>query len=355
MYDNIYTNNVDYGGTLEKQFSIDMKESNGISIASGYFGASQISDFQDRLVKIGKKGTCRILFGMIYHKGVRQEQLDALTTLDSRLRLDNPTNGVYISRKEYHGKIYKLEFNHKDKIYVGSSNFSSYGFSKRDECTIQVSNESTVTGISGYIDYLFNRDTTSPLSKVDLNRNRPATSTKKTLNDCEISSAEYPHTKTIVGSCSVQLRVDDQPASSLNLFFDKGRKNQNGQYSPRPWCEVELTSTSKERKSDFYPNSKLIDADGGKKSRSGEFIAYVKNEDKYYRVNMKVHADGGKNISSSKESGGRSTLGQLIKGNLEKAGVLKKNERITSDTLHDYGKDFIEFKKLNNGEFIIEF
>lgn len=355
MYENIYTNNLDYGGTLEKQFSEDMNHSNGISIASGYFGSSQISDFKDRLIKIGKNGTCRILFGMVYHRGVREDQLKALNSLDSALRSDNPKNGIYISRKEYHGKIYKIESNKKDCVYIGSSNFSSHGFKKRDECTIKVTDEDTAFGISNYINYLFNRDTTSPLSKVDLNRNRPSTSTKQTLDDCEIKSDEYPHTKTVIGTCSIELRVDDQPASSLNLFFDKGRKNQNGQYSPRPWYEVELTSTSKERKSNFYPKSELIDADGGKKSRSGEFIAYIKNKNKYYRVHMAVHADGGKNISSSKKSGGRSTLGQLIKGNLENAGVLKKNERITSEILNDYGKNYIEFKKLNDNEYIIEF
>ena len=73
MYDNIYTNNADYGGTLEKQISIDMKDSIGISIASGYVGASQITDFEDRFIEIGKKGTCKILFGMIFHSGLRQK------------------------------------------------------------------------------------------------------------------------------------------------------------------------------------------------------------------------------------------------------------------------------------------
>jgi len=355
MYDNIYTNNADYGGTLEKQISIDMKDSIGISIASGYVGASQITDFEDRFIEIGKKGTCKILFGMIFHSGLRQKQLDALNALDSKLRSDNPTNGIYISRKQYHGKIYRLELNQKDKIYVGSSNFSADGFSKRDECTIQVSNENTIIGISNYIDYLFDRETTSPLSEVDISKKRSVTSTKSTLDDFEIDSSKYPHTKAIIGVCRIKLRVDDQPASSLNLFFGKGRKNQKGQYSPRPWYEVELAPTSKERKNIFYPESKLLNTEEGKKSRSGEFVAYIKTKEKYYQVHMEVHSDGGKNISSSSKSGGRSTLGQLIKGNLESAGILKKNERITSEILYDYGKDYIEFKKIGDKEYIVEF
>jgi hypothetical protein len=361
MYNNIYTNNSDYGGTLEKQFSLDIKDSNEIFIASGYFGKSQLSSFKERFIKIGKKGTCKILFGMIYHKGVRQEQLDELNALDSCLRADNPENGIYISRKECHGKIYKLKLNQKDKVYVGSSNFSSYGFSKRDECTIQVNDENTITGISNYIDYLFKRDTTSPLSEVDLNRNRSATTfTKKGLKDFEIDGSEYPHAKDIIGTCRIKLRVDEQQASSLNLFFGKGRKNTDGLYSPRPWYEVEITSQKKDR-NEYYPKSnpkhpgKKTKSGGDSKSREGGFIAYAEADGKYYQINMKVGADNGKDIYSSSESGGRSTLGQLIKGKLERKGVLKKNERITSDILHDYGKNFIELKKINDKEYIIEF
>ena len=52
---------------------------------------------------------------------------------------------------------------------------------------------------------------------------------------------------------------------------------------------------------------------------------------------------------------GRFTFGQYIKGQLEEAGVLRVGERITSDTLENYGKNFIEFKKISDNEYIIEF
>ena len=129
----------------------------------------------------------------------------------------------------------------------------------------------------------------------------------------------------------IKLRVDNQPASSLNLYFDKGRKTKNGLYTPRPWYEVELTASAVEYRNPFYPKSEKREE--GKKSRQGSFNVYIKEGEDFYMLKMKVASDNGKAIMSSSENGGRQTLGSYIKGKLESAGVLKFGERITSDVL----------------------
>ena len=108
MSSSLITNEKDFGGKLYKQFSQDLASSNGLLVASGYFGADLVSDFEEKLVKLGKNGPCKILIGMVYHSGVKEKQLESLKSIDKKLRDDNPENGVYIRRKQYHGKIYKL-------------------------------------------------------------------------------------------------------------------------------------------------------------------------------------------------------------------------------------------------------
>ncbi|MDQ7072765.1 MAG: hypothetical protein Q9N32_03635 [Gammaproteobacteria bacterium] len=92
-----------------------------------------------------------------------------------------------------------------------------------------------------------------------------------------------------LGVCEIKLRVDDQPASSLNLYFDKGRKNSNGLYAPRPWYEVEITASKEDRENEYYPQSKL--KRGSKKSQHGEFTAYAEDNGEYYRFDMVVCSD----------------------------------------------------------------
>lgn len=362
MSDELITNEKDFGGRLYKRFSADLASSNGLLVASGYFGADLVSDFEEKLVKLGKKGTCKLLLGMVYHSGVGKKQLETLKSIDTKLRNDNPDNGIFIRRKQYHGKIYKLNSNTDFKIYIGSSNFSNSGFKSRTECNIEIENDKTKKDIDSFLDFLFTDSATEKFSDVELFlKDRKRTEITRGLKNCEIDISEFPDESRAIGLCKIKLRVDSQPQSSLNLFFDKGRKNPNGLYSPRPWHEVELTADSNELKHEHYPKSNLlhpgqITSSGNlSKSREGNFIAYAKDNGKFYRMKMKVHADNGKNISSAKESGGRATLGELIKGKLERAKVLSFRERITSDTLHEYGRDTIDLIKISDNEYIIDF
>ncbi len=90
--------------------------------------------------------------------------------MDNALIAMNPGSGVFISRVEYHGKIYELG----DRVFVGSSNFSENGFKSRLECNIEVSETETRRETKEYLDFLFLLDTTERLQKVEL-RKRQAT------------------------------------------------------------------------------------------------------------------------------------------------------------------------------------
>lgn len=352
----IFTNHKKFGDTFFTEFSNKVKHADSLLIASGYFGTSAIEDFKNSMIKIARRKECKILLGMIFYEGVTIKQKDALESLDAKLRKISPNSGVYISRKPYHGKIYKFSIEGSDSLYLGSSNFSKEGFASRLECTSLIKDISTSQDVSNFLNFLFNADTTSELSKVDLpikRRKKESIVASKLLEDYEISSSDFPDVKSAMGICKILLRVDDQPASSLNLFFDKGRVNKSGKYAPRPWYEVEITARRSEIKNPFYPKSILNKE--GKKSRSGSFYAYIKDEDSYFKIKMGVYSDNGKAISSHADSGGRETLGHFIKGKLERVGVLAKGERITSDTLDAYGRNYINLIKISDKEYILDF
>jgi NgoFVII restriction endonuclease len=341
----IFTNDKAYGGSFKTQFLARLKTANRLTVATGYFGANLIEEIQPKLIEVSQRGRCRILLGMAFHAGVTSRQKNCIDQLDLKLRDANSESGIYISRKDYHGKIYQVD----NEIYLGSSNFSKEGFETRWECTARINDRPTSKVTEAYLDYLFSQPTTARLSEVALG---PITPTKPKTHLRNYRISKIP-SLPVVGQMDIKLRVDEQPASSLNLFFDKGRKNKFGLYAPRPWYEVEITTEKQDYTNPVYPPSVPLATDG--KSRNGTFIVYIIDGKAIYKLEMKVASDNGKAIMTSEASGGRKTLGEYMKGRLEATGVLKRGERITSETLEAYGRDTVTLKKLSNTEYIFEF
>ena len=364
MKSSLITNHKDFGGDFGEQFSKDLSLSNGFQVATGYFSHDVITGSEEMLVRLGKNGSCKLLLGMAFQKSPAERQLDAIKSLDTKLRENNPDNGVYITRERYHGKIYKFSYEDDYKIYLGSSNFSNSGFDTNTECNIEVDNVATKNDVNSFMDFLFHDKDTYTFSEVELYlRQRKKTKPPKSniiegLESCLIESNEYPHNKKHIGIAKIKVRADEQSSSSFNLCKSIGRKNKMGVYKPRPWYEVEIASIEDDLKNEFYPKSVLKHPGGitsqGKPqlAREGHFTAYAQDNGKYYRIKMRVHSDKGKNISSSDD---REILGELIKGKLERANVLSVPEVITSDTLHEYGRDTIDLIKISDDEYIIDF
>jgi len=174
---------------------------------------------------------------------------------------------------------------------------------------------------------------------------------KDLIKDFLIEEFDFPSEEQILGACEIELRVDKQTKSSLNLSFGSGRMNKTGRYQRRPWLEVELSASASEINNEFYPKSELISPN--RKTKKGSFKAYLKYLNNYYCLEMKVHADNGKNISS--RSGGRAALGLIIKGKLIEKKCLNFGDLITLETLKNYGRNTIEFHKLSSENYILKF
>lgn len=359
MSEALFTN-LDSSSKFEIEFKKNLKLTNNLTIASGYFGASTILDFEDDLVDISRKGQCKILLGMIFHQGVTKKQNEALIRVNEKIRSVNEDSGIFISTTPYHGKIYNFNFHEGDSnLYLGSSNFSQDGFASRNECTALISDHNIKQKVENYLTNLFSTKLCLRLEEVEL---RSATKSKtkkpsKLLEDYQIQAVDFPDITEAQGVCPIKLRVDSQPESGLNLYFGAGRRNQNGKFEPRPWYEIEIGAQRKDYENPYYPESKPNPRPNSPRSRSrlGAFTAFAEDDGKFYKFNMKVSADNGKNIASAEESGGRATLGKFIKGKLEKAGLLQEGELITSEMLYEFGNDTIELHKLDSNRYIIKF
>lgn len=332
---------------FDKQILKNIKKFDILEIATGYFGSEIIERFEKDLIEISKKGHCKILIGMIFHGGVNKRQKQTLEKINKKLRKVNDKSGIYILREEYHGKIYRFKNNKDETIYVGSSNFSNEGLSKRLECNIPVIDQKSKENVSNFINFLFSHERTSNLENVELKLKRKKRKIiKKTLSNYRRPPNLYPKENPI-SETKIQLRPNLQPRSSLNLCFDKGRKTKkNGQtiWIPRNWYEVEIT-TKKEEHTKDYPR--------------GEFKAWVKDNGSVYELDMitsggdvpKKRIKGYKDIMTRE----REVLGELIKGKLHRQGHLEENDPVTLEVLQNYGRDYISLKKIRDKVYFLEF
>ena len=282
---------------------------------------------------------------MIYHEGVGKEQKRVLLDLHRDLRNINSDSGVYVSLTPYHGKVYRFYSDAEESIYVGSSNFSASGFYTNSEFNAKLEDPLTKSEVVGFLRYAFNTSNNfvAPLDKVELLvkstkvGSSVTNAARNTLEQFRIKKSDFPSMPAL-SSTVIKLRVDQQPNSSLNLFFDRGRKTSGGIYTPRPWFEVEVTTTKAERNQNAdYPK--------------GEFVAYVKDRG-YFKIPMITASDGFKAIASR---GNRAILGEFIKGKLQRLGFLQLYERVTAETLMEYGNDTFILEKIADKEYYMKF
>ena len=131
-------------------------------------------------------------------------------------------------------------------------------------------------------------------------------------------------------------RVDAQQKSNLNAFFGKGRKSKStGKVSPRDWYEVEIIVDKGTRNNPVYPQ--------------GDFTAYTDDGSNFP---CRTEGDYHKNLRSKKDL---KILGRWIKGKLIQSGALQEFDPVTSQTLQNYGRNYIRLYKLSDSDYFLEF
>ncbi|WP_318312570.1 restriction endonuclease PLD domain-containing protein [Flagellimonas crocea] len=338
----MYTNVQKHGGDFRRILDREFTTSKNVTIASGYASLDVINAFEKPFVEIAKNGgTSRLLLGMAFYEGLSQKKLDAVTKLNTALKVFGNDSGVFVTNgRRYHGKVYLFDKKDVSNIYVGSSNFSSSGTKGNIECTMPILNEDQKVDLVAFLNDLY-----SPSYSISIDEAEITVPGKKkiVLDKVErlwANLKKYDPTSINVKGLPKFIfpleRVAEKEKSNLNVYFGKGRWSRTtGKIKPRPWYEIELIASNDLNSQTFYPK--------------GDFLAYT---DDGLIIPMRTQGDYYKNIRS-KDS--LQIFGIWLKGKLERSGVLKKYEPVTQETLEEYGNDKLTFYKFEEGKYYMQF
>lgn len=338
LWNNVGALGGDFFDKVEQEFN----SSDAVTIASGYISLDIIKKFSYRFEKIATEGgQARLLVGMAFYEGLSSNKLSLLNNLSAKLENRGTGSGVFVSYNgKYHGKLYIFSNGTNKRYYIGSSNFSRSGLSENIECTAFINDESLKNKLRVFSDYLFHIDNAVSILKADIivpgTKEYSSKISLKTLDDLHRYDPETID-KTVLPKFEFPLsRIADKEKSNLNVYFGKGRWSRpTGKILARPWYEVELIANKKITSNPLYPK--------------GDFTAYT---DDGFLIPMRTSGDYYKNIRSR---GNLSILGQWIKGKLQKSNALIPLMPVTQDTLDIYGRETINFYKISDDKFYMEF
>lgn len=325
-----------HGGNFRDVLERNLVAAEKVRIASGYVSLHTIQAYSTQLEDIARiHGNVQLMLGMAFYEGLSIKQYDACLDLNNRLSAYS-NSGVYVAHgRRYHGKIYEFNQGDRNKIFVGSSNFSPSGLAGNIECTVEIFDSIQKGQVSNFLDSLFTSHS-QRIDKVVIN-----TGSKKVVTPTviDIYGKLLKHTRTIDTSLPnvvIDLeRIAEKPSSNLNVYFGKGRKSKTGKITPRPWYEIEIISPKNINSLPNYPK--------------GDFKAYT---DDGLIIPMGTQGDFFKNLRSKD---GLQIFGMWLKGKLERSGALKKYDPVTIDTLREYGNSQLKLYKISDTEYFMSF
>ncbi|TDQ11399.1 restriction endonuclease PLD domain-containing protein [Pedobacter metabolipauper] len=305
-------------------FSIQLSECNLLRIASGYISAESLVDLKN-VIEINGGPKVELMIGMHYFDGFTKGQLNAAIELNDFL-LKSSMGFVSVSiASKFHGKMYSfIKFDNTINSVIGSSNLGSIlnSIEKLYEADLLVSGKLAEDINTRIIDL-----TKKLAVNIDDLNNFKIIEENDLLSGNEgverVSKAELLTILNNLLELSFDIPVKSEPKSNMNVFFGKGRKSPlNGYIMPRSWYEVEIIVSKSITSVSKYPINQ-------------EF--YVVTDDGW-KFKCKTSGTFSKNFRSSNDL---KILGKWIKGRLENSGALKVGERVDSEILKKYGRDYI--------------
>lgn len=351
--------------SLETALDNQLKKAQQVDICVGFVGLKTIEKYSPHLKSIAQKGRVRLIIGMYQTEGNFSQSLyTKLTELHQSITKASTANGitgsgVFITLEPYHGKIYVFSFGTSKLVWLGSSNFSPAGLADRLEASATISDKTEIANIQEYVDSLCNPKAATTIDKFAFTK-------APNINEYDElpKIASLPSNLKLDGTMELRLNVSKQPKSALNLCFSAGRVNKAGIYTPRPWYEIELSIDKKDRANPLYPQTTNVKASitNQKEIRQCKFRAFLYDGRYYRQTELSTYSDYNKALGSDP----RSILGEFIKGQLEKAGVLRRGEKVTDETLAEYGRNSVTLARytdtnmpdtsdLRNKVYVLEF
>ena len=237
-------------GEVDDVLSSLLKRSKNVTIASGYFGLSQVQKYRSDFIDILKDGgQVTLIHGLGKFEAIHDVLEKELRSLQNEIQKyrTTPTSGIFFAtERRYHGKIYRIESETDVRALIGSSNFSKPGNIDNLEANILTSDKSLISQADHLIHQLmrYSQEYSPgilPVRKsrvkgiIKATRSKPPTVVPATLSAIMKRPVDF----------TLPLRVSGQEKSSLNLSFGLGRLTRpttgKPYYKPRPYYEVEVT------------------------------------------------------------------------------------------------------------------
>jgi hypothetical protein len=351
----LVTNTTGYGGDLSGHFykQLSDTETKRVRMLSGYVGRESIATLH-RVLRKNQQVAVELVVGMAAKEGLNQQTYDALMELHAELKSRRSPHfsrqGVYAffsgpngeRARGMHAKAYLFDKTKTHQLIVGSSNFSSSGFSIAGNVEMNVidSNDALVNDFVSFFEALHSNKLAVPIDLIDAFPIRGKAGKNRRTTTATLTKVKAPGEFKRHSYVDIDLarNIDRQSRSNLNCCFGKGRWSRaTGVVKPRDWYEVELISPQDVTSNTNYPRG-MFDV----LTSDGFSFRGVTNGDNY------------KNFRSADDL---KLLGLWLKGRLEDAGVLSDDpqEPVTSETFKEFGNSVIRMYRPSSKLVILHF
>lgn len=317
------------------------RESTRFIATTAYIGESAISIlFPSFIDMVNREATAHIFIGRALTEGLYEETLNTCQNLHNTLTQTG--GGIYATQLPFHNKIYFGQTEGRNTAWVGSSNLSINGLTRWREGNVKITAQHpSMREIISEIDEI------SAL-RVDLNQVRIIERTgRRPRIGVAREILEYPSEPTDPILQSLELPLysrqtgEVQERSGLNWWNALGRPR-----NPNEAC-IGLSVHDIRRNLNFFPN------------RTHEGTIFNVYTDDGFPMEMQIEGSGpvdtangirfGKQIASRPEK--RVFGGWILRRKLDlPAGTI-----VTRQILQNYGRETIEFVKINDTEYIMRF
>lgn len=324
--------------TFSEAFYDLLSETEKLDIAVGYVTSDSLAELK-QIAELNKNiHTLNLTIGMHYIERFTQSAYKAACVLNQYLMHEGRGEVRLVTPFRYHGKLYSFSNAAAPfAVIIGSNNLSSIldESTRTYESSLLIDDLSAAADMNGFIQRLVNSSTDNigDLEIDEFNERNPLLEGHEGVGKADTHTvAECLNARTAV-SFDIPIKTfEDSPRSNLNVYFGKGRVQQNGIVKPRHWYEVELIVPKDVATRPGYPQAQTPEA---------EFDVIT---DDGWTFRCKVSGDYNKNFRSE---GDLKILGKWLKGRLEAKGVLAVGDPVTQQTLNAYGRSTFTLTKTN--------
>lgn len=338
-------------GEVDSVLGSLLQDAQRVTIASGYFGFSQVQKYRNRFLDIvSSGGEVTLIHGLGKFESIPrilENELSSLHDDITKLRSTAHSGVFFATERRYHGKIYRLESRGKVQALIGSSNFSKSGNIDNLEANVLTSDRAIIASADQLIGQIFQYSQEYSPSILPVRQPFLPSLPHHPAIPLDILNRPVDFT----------LPVRTQEKSSFNLTFGRGRlvrpAHARPYYIPRPYYEAEITLPKE------YWVAPLTNAIPNVIGPV-RCVAHTDNGMRFEcNFNRKT---GAKNDSRGlHETGGdfqstpREALGLYVKGKLIHVGAMNYGDPITEDTLFYYGKNWINVRVIDGQNIYLEF